>query len=100
MNEYLPPSTWKWCQDYLQQLGFNSSQPASDSTAPHRTIYLQLRTAVAEHLMSNKEPKLGLTVKPTGAFDWQPVQMDHVREVELADDDVEDEVENDAEDKI
>lgn len=50
--------------------------------------------------MSNEEPKLGLTVKPTGAFDWQPVQIDHVREVELADDDVEDEIENDAEDKI
>jgi hypothetical protein len=94
----------KWCQEYLQQLGFNPSQPASDSIAPHRTIYLQLRTAINEHLISNMTPELSLSRRPTGAFDWQPSPTENVREVGFAGDDagedMEDNVENDVKDGI
>ena len=88
----------KWCQEYLQQLGFNSSQPASDPTAPHRTIYLQLRTAVNEHMTSNMLPELSLSERPTGAFDWQPSQTENVREVEFTGDDAEEVIEGDVDD--
>ena len=94
MDEYLPPLTLKWCQDYLQRLKFDPSQPASDPTAPHRTIYLQLRTAVSEHLMNDEEPELRLSEKPTGALGWQPVQTENVRRVELIGDDAEIDVED------
>ncbi len=104
MNEYLPSVTMKWCQEYLQQLGFNPSQPISDLVAPHRTIYLQLRTAINEHLTSGMVPHLSLSQRPTGAFDWQPSPTENVREVGFIGDDagenMEDDAENDIEDEI
>jgi hypothetical protein len=84
----------------LQRLGFNAFKPASDHLRPHRTIYLQLRTAINEHLASGDLPELGLSLKPTGAFDWQPVPAETVREVDLMNDDVAENGVDDADDEI
>ena len=93
MNEYLPSDTLKWCQDHLQELGFNVRQQISDATAPHRTIYLQLRTAINERLLNDGVPELRLSEKPVGAINWQPLQTEDVRQIQL----VGDLMENDAE---
>lgn len=79
MNEYLPLATLQWCKEQLQQLGFDPSQPADDPLTPHRTIYLQLRTAINQHLTNEDMPELGLSTKPTGAFNWQgPMDTENV----------------------
>jgi hypothetical protein len=92
MDEYLPPSTFQWCREQLQQLGFDPSQPANDASAPHRTIYLQLRTIIDQHLTNGNVPELGLSIKPTGAFDWQgPIATDNVQEAQLAGEDPDEE---------
>ena len=86
MNEYLPLHTHAWCQRQLQQLGFDPTQPSPDSTAPYRTIYLQLRTALDLHITSGNELGLDLSQKPTGAFNWQPVAAENVRAMDLGGD--------------
>lgn len=87
MNEYLPATTLTWCETQLQRLGFDITQPVSDPTAPYRDIYLQLRTALDEHILSGSEPELGLSIKPTGALNWQPPdEIGAVRHVHLAGD--------------
>jgi hypothetical protein len=87
MEEYLPPNTYQWCQDQLHQLHFDISEPPEDVKIPYRTIYLQLRTALDQHLASGDLPELGLSAKPTGALDWHPVSTENVRRVELVGDD-------------
>ena len=60
---------------------------------PYRTIYLQLRTALDVHLQSDNLSELDLALKPTGAFDWQPLlQEENVQQVHLAGDGADDDV--------
>jgi hypothetical protein len=94
MNEYLSLSTLQWCIKQLRHLEFDISQPASNPVMPHRTIYLQLRTALTTHLASGNLPELGLSVKPTGALNWQPppLQTEGVQEGHLAGDGADDDV--------
>ena len=51
---------------------------------PYRTIYLELRTAIKVHIMSGNPPELSLSTRPTGAFDWQPIENGTVRQVHLS----------------
>jgi hypothetical protein len=46
--------------------------PEDDNTTPYRVYYLHLCTLIQEHLLGGSEPKLALSQKPTGAFDWLP----------------------------
>lgn len=83
----------QWCNEQLLHLGFNHSQSASDLVAPHRTIYLQLRTAINQHLVSGSLPELGVLVKPTGALNWQgPTGVENLQETSLAGDGADDEI--------
>jgi hypothetical protein len=50
---------------------------------PYRTIYLQFRTALDQHLISSDLSELGLSAKPIGALDWYPVSTENIRRVEL-----------------
>lgn len=90
MDEYLPSTTYIWCQNQLQQLGFDLTQSTSESTIDHRTIYLQLRTALNDHILSGNEPELGMSRKPIGALNWQPAERETVREMDLGGDGAED----------
>ena len=73
-------------------MGFSRSQSTSDLIAPYREIYLQLRTAINQHLTSGCLSELRLLIKPTGAFDWQgSTEVENVQETALAGDDADDE---------
>jgi hypothetical protein len=57
---------------------------------PHRTVYLQLRTALDQHLASGNLPELGLSIKPTGALNWQSMPTKNVQQADLVGDDADD----------
>jgi hypothetical protein len=70
-------------------LGYNpeetSSEVIGDIWTPFRTIYCQLREAVAAHITEGIEPQLGILKHPKGAFNWEPTSNQHIiSEVELA----------------
>jgi hypothetical protein len=92
MDEYLPPSTYAWCQNQLQQLGFDPISSLDNSEAPHRTVYLQLRAALNNHIDEGNISQLALSEKPTGALSWQPsrenIRTEDVQEVSLVGDDM------------
>jgi hypothetical protein len=94
MEEYLPASTLQWCQDQLQTLKLDISQPPSDPTTPYYTIYLQLRTALNAHLIDGNLAELSLSAKPTGSLKWQPVSVEAVQEMDLAGDNVDEDTES------
>ena len=92
--------THQWCEEILQRFEFNASEPTSDPLTPHRTTYLQLRAAINEHLVSGDLPELGLSPKPTGALNWQPIQAETVRQVDLMNDDTDNCAVDNVEDEI
>lgn len=74
IDAFLPSQTFEWCQDFLQSLGFNSSsvQLLDEScTTPLLSFYLQLRTALREHISSHTSPQLSLLPHPVGVSHWQ-----------------------------
>ena len=62
----------------------------SDPTNPYHTIYLELRTRIHEHIDGGNQSELRLLKKPTGAFNWQPGEDDHVSRVHLGGDGADD----------
>jgi len=74
IDAFLPSETLKWCQDFLQSIGFNSSivQLLDEAcTTPLLSFYLQLRTALQRHISSHADPQLSLLPNPVGVNQWQ-----------------------------
>ena len=74
IDAFLPSETFKWCQDFLQSIGFNSSSvqlPAEASVTPLHSFYLQLRTALQRHISRHTSPLLSLLASPVGVSRWQ-----------------------------
>ncbi|KAL4864173.1 hypothetical protein BDV12DRAFT_205896 [Aspergillus spectabilis] len=76
-DEYLPADTYNWTSVQLQELGFDPQNPpdnaGGDIYMPFRMIYLELRARIQAHISGGSEPELGLSSRPTGAFDWEPI---------------------------
>ena len=87
IDPFLPSETLKWCQDFLQSIGFDSSSvqiPEESRTTPLISFYLQLRTALQGHISSQADPQLALLPKPVGASHWeQNIREQFVRSVDL-----------------
>lgn len=80
MDEYLPAHTLRWCHERLRQIDFDPSIPIGLTTdsfenSPHKTAYIWLRGQIQNHWGSGAEPILGLSTRPTGAFDWVPDEV-------------------------
>ncbi|KAL4860412.1 hypothetical protein BDV12DRAFT_191720 [Aspergillus spectabilis] len=87
-NEYLPAETYNWTLAQLLELGFdprNLPEIAGDHVfIPFRTIYLELRSRIQAHLQQGSRPYLSLSVRPAGAFDWDPqLNPEGVEEIEV-----------------
>jgi len=75
-------------------MGFDPENPPpipdEDRLSPHRTIYLQLRERVFQHVRQQLEPVLALSEKPLGGFNWQSSAADTaVQQVTLINDELE-----------
>jgi hypothetical protein len=86
-DEYLPQVTYDWVTRQLQEMNFDPMAPIlppnGDVFAPHREVYMELRTRILTHIEQQLEPVLYLSTRPTGAFDWNPGQ--EIEEVQVAD---------------
>jgi len=74
IDVFLPSETLKWCQDFLQSIGFNSLSvqlPDEACTTPLLSFYLQLRKALQGHISSYADPQLSLLPHPVGVSQWQ-----------------------------
>jgi hypothetical protein len=74
MDAFLPSQTFKWCQDFLQSIGFDSSSiqlPEESCTTPLLSFYLQLCTALQGHISKDADPPLSLLPNPVGVSHWQ-----------------------------
>ena len=73
-EEYLPPTTLQWCNDFLRVRGFNPYSPPPIPLEERQSVwlehYLALRIVVNNYINSGAEPRLGLTPKPEGALLW------------------------------
>ncbi|KAF7957992.1 hypothetical protein EAE96_003559 [Botrytis aclada] len=73
INEYLPPDTIEFCQDFVQSLGYdlNTMKP-SDTTGQgelvHVLVYHSLRKYLQRHIDSNREPFLYSSLVPTDGY--------------------------------
>lgn len=79
IDEYLPLITKNWCDMTLQNLDYdlndiNAENSFSDGSRMHRTMYLELKTAIADHINNKSEPELSLCTRPTGGRNWQPTE--------------------------
>jgi hypothetical protein len=87
IDAFLPSQTFKWCQDFLQSIGFDSSSvqlPDESRTTPLLSFYLQLRTALRGHISSYADPQLSLLPNPVGVSRWQQNNREQfVRSVDL-----------------
>jgi hypothetical protein len=92
MDAFLPSQTFKWCQDFLQSIGFDSSSvqiPDESRTTPLLSFYLQLRTALQGHISSHADPQLSLLSNPVGVSRWQQNNREQfIRSVDLETDSV------------
>ena len=94
MNEYLPRETLQWCCTQLLEIDFNPENPSSipdeDRLSSHRTIYLQLRERIFQHVRQQLESVLALSEKPLGGFNWQPSSTcEPVEQMDLVNDELE-----------
>jgi hypothetical protein len=74
IDAFLPSETFKWCQDFLQSIDFNSSSVQlrdEACTTPLLSFYLQLRTAIQGHISNHTSPQLSLLPTPVGVNQWQ-----------------------------
>lgn len=87
IDAFLPSQTFKWCQDTLESIGFDSSSvqlPDESRTTPLLSFYLQLRTALQGHISSHTDPQLSLLPNPVGVSRWQQNNREQfVRSVDL-----------------
>ena len=93
MNEYLPKETLQWCRTELLEMNFDPENPPpipeEDRLSPHRTIYLQLRERIFQHVQQQLEPVLALSEKPYGGFNWRPSAADvAVQQITLTNDEL------------
>ncbi|KAL8739553.1 MAG: hypothetical protein Q9190_007654 [Brigantiaea leucoxantha] len=69
MDQYLPETTSKWCQEYLKSMGFDHSTFQLESVeARHNPLfneYCGLREAIDAHIQTDQEPHLALLPHPT-----------------------------------
>jgi hypothetical protein len=90
VDEYLPRETLQWCHTQLLEMSFDSENPPpipdEDRLSPHRTIYLQLRERIFQHVQQQLEPVLALSEKPLGGFNWQPSTDASVEQINLVND--------------
>lgn len=84
-DEYLPQETYDWTYKQLSELGFDPKNPPNHSNndrfSPYRTIFIELRQRIITHIQEGLQPTLGLSVRPTGGFNWQPEQ--EIQEAEI-----------------
>jgi hypothetical protein len=83
IDEYLLSITNQWCKQTLQELGYpNLSREATlpDGNRLHAQAYIQLRSAIHEHIRLGQEPLLCETQKPIGAWTWRNQEMQGVAE--------------------
>ena len=87
MDAFLSSQTFKWCQDFLQSIGFDSSNvqlPDESRTTPLLSFYLQLRTALQVHISSYADPQLSLLSNSVGVGRSQQNNWEQfVRSVDL-----------------
>jgi len=86
IDAYLPPQTMKWCQDFFDEIGFQhtASQLAEEArTSPFSDIYLQLRTALQEHIRNGNDPQLSLLPSPRADTMPQNQPDANVRHIDL-----------------
>jgi hypothetical protein len=72
----------------LLELSFDPRSPpeaaGEDTFAPFRTVYLQLRSRLQAHILSESEPCFSLSVRPIEAFNWDPqLNQEGVQEAEV-----------------
>ncbi len=92
IDAFLPSETFKWCQDFLQSIGFNSStvQILEEARAtPLISFYLQLHTALQGHILSHIDPQLSLIPNPVGVSQWlQNNREQFIQSADLETDDI------------
>ena len=92
IDAFLPSETFKWCQDFLQSIGFNSSRVQIQEEAratPLISFYLQLRTALQGYILSHVDPQLSLLPNPVGVSQWlQNSREQFIQSVDLETDDL------------
>ncbi len=75
-DEYLPHATLMWCQSSLYSIGIEApicfEQHTLAGEELHWVAYLHLKHAIFCHIQQGNEPKLSLTPRPVGAYNWRP----------------------------
>jgi hypothetical protein len=93
VDKYLPREILQWCHTQLLEMDFDPENPPpipdKDWLSPHRTIYLQLRERIFQHVRQQLEPVLALSEKPLGGFNWRPSSADTaVQQMDLINDEL------------
>lgn len=74
-DEYIPIETLVWCNQQLQEIGFNplNPPPRNDSAQPYKSVYLELRQRAILHTQSGSLPILQICKRPTQGNweDWR-----------------------------
>jgi len=86
IDAYLPHETMEWCQNFFTRIGFvhTTNQPPEEArTSPFSDIYLQLRSALQDHIASGNAPKLSVLASPTAVEMLQVSNQSDVRLIDL-----------------
>jgi hypothetical protein len=93
IDEYLPSITKNWCTAQLQELGYPTGRVTAaecfpDGSRAHCDAYIQLRARIDSYITSKRQPELKECEKPTGAWNWNPLdenpeRMANIEEIDI-----------------
>jgi hypothetical protein len=99
IDAYLPNETLEWCRKSMAEVDFDPEAPPpvphTEIEKPYCMVYMHLREAIFQHIVSAVEPTLGILASPTGARNWiannlpQSVDIDNILEEDFGLEDAE-----------